>query len=317
MVGIILLNYNSSNKTEFCLNSIESQSFEQYKIYIADNNSTNDEILLIRELVRKFKFQEKILLFELYENIGFARANNYLIKKALEDSCKYIYILNNDVELTPYAINSFVKVIEENNNSIITNKILFRKNKNIIWFAGGTFDYKNADFKTVGYNEVDDSDFDKSYNTYWASGASSFYKNDFFEKIGFYDENFFFGQEEWDLSLRAINNNYNIIYRGDIVVFHEVGGSTKFMASFKIFLNTYNRMLFASKHLKKFDYLLFCIKYILYTFTIKRIRLQYANNIKIPYKKYYILQYRAFNYFFSNRFVNSKLLEDLEHFYNV
>ena len=317
MVGIILLNYNSSIKTEFCLQSIESQIHLDYKIYLADNNSISIEKKSIRELVRKFKFQDKIFFFEFKENLGFARANNFLIKKALEDSCKYIYILNNDVEILSDTIYNFVKVIEKNQNTIITNKILFRKNKNIIWFAGGIFDYKNADYKTIGYNEFDNKSYDNIYRTQWASGASSFYQRDFFESVGLYDEDFFFGQEEWDLSVRAIKNNYSIIYRGDIVVYHEVGGSTKFMPSFKIFLNTYNRMLFASKHLKRLDFLLFTIKYLLYSFIFKRIKLQAANNINISYKKYYILQYRAFNAFFKNQFVDSKLLDNLESYYNV
>ena len=98
---------------------------------------------------------------------------------------------------------------------------------------------------------------------------------------------YFFGQEEWDLSLRALKNGYTIYYDGQNKVYHEVGGSTSFRLSFKIYLNTYNRLYFAFKHLKKKDSIVFSTKYILYSYTIKRLRLIKKNNIKISYFQYY------------------------------
>ncbi len=316
MIGIILLNYNSSSKTNFCLKSIELQTYTDYKVYIADNNSTISDKNVLKELVSNFKHKDKIILFELKENIGFARANNFLIDKAFEDFCEYIYILNNDVEILEDTLSKMLSTINQSEDIIVTNKILFRNSKSTIWFAGGIFDYKNADYITIGYNQIDNNNYNKIYFTEWASGASSFYKKNFFEKIGKFDELFFFGQEEWDISVRALENNYKIIYDGNIPVYHEVGGSTKFRASFKIFLNTYNRLYFAKKHLRIFDKFIFNTKYLIYSFTIKRLKLQISNNIKITYKKYYYIQYLAYKSFLKNEYIDENILNKIEMYYN-
>jgi GT2 family glycosyltransferase len=317
MIGIILLNYNSSSKTEFCLKSIENQNYHEYKIYIADNNSSENDLKELINLINNYKFIDKIDFTRLPENMGFSRANNILIKKALENNCKYIYILNNDVEILPNTLEELLIAINNEPNTIITNKILFRNKKNKIWFAGGYFDKKSVDYKTIGYLENDNIEYSKIYETDWASGASSFYTNDTLNIIGLFDENFFFGQEEWDLSLRAKNNGYKIMYYGNIPVFHEVGGSTKFRASFKIFLNTFNKLLFAKKHLKNLDYYLFLFKYIIYCFTIKRLKLQVINKVNISYIKFYYIQFKAFAYFFKKYFINTDVLYRLDIYFDA
>lgn len=317
MIGIILLNFNSSKKTRFCINSIENQSYKDFKVYIADNNSTIYDKIELINILEKLKDQEKLYFEELNENIGFARANNILIKKALDDKCEFIYILNNDVELFSNTLEKFMGAIGDKEDTIITNKLLFRNKKDTIWFAGGYFDKKTVDYKTIGYLESDSIVYSRTYETEWASGASSFYRSILFNKIGLFDENFFFGQEEWDLSLRARNNGIKIMYHGDIPVLHEVGGSTKFSASFKIFLNTYNKLFFAKKHLNYLDFNVYLIKYIIYCFTVKRFKLQIINKVKISYIKFYFIQFKAFIYFYKKQIIKIDDLYNLDKYFDA
>lgn len=317
MIGIILLNYNSSDKTKFCIKSIENQTYNDFKIYIADNNSLDSDLSEVLNIINNFEHKEKIHLEKLNENKGFARANNILIKKAIDDKCEFIYILNNDVELQSNTLEKLMEAMGNKEDIIITNKLLFRSKKDTIWFAGGYFDKKAVDYKTIGYLEKDSIVYSKIYETEWASGASSFYRSIFFTKIGFFDENFFFGQEEWDLSLRAKNNGFKIIYHGDIPVFHEVGGSTQFRASFKIFLNTFNKLLFAKKHLNYFEFYVYLLKYSIYCFTIKRFKLQIINKVNISYKKFYYIQIKAFTYFLKNHFINIDVLYSLDKYFDA
>jgi GT2 family glycosyltransferase len=315
MTGIILVNYNSASKTQFCLESIKKQTYKDIKVYLLDNFSNTNEKLLINNLCSEYESTIKIDLFDLNENIGFSRANNLLIKKALSDGCNYIYILNNDVELLSDTVEKFIKIVESKNVEIVTNKILFRSEKNKIWFAGGIFDYKNADYKTVGYKEIDSDKYSKIYSTDWASGASSFYTRDVFSKIGLYDEAYFFGQEEWDLSLSAIKKNIEILYDGSNPVYHDVGGSTKFRLSFKIYLNTYNRLYFAKKNLKLIDYYLFFCKYFFYSIFLKRKTIKKTNGISIPFFKFYKIQILAIYHFYLSKKINFEVLQNIDSRY--
>ena len=105
---------------------------------------------------------------------------------------------------------------------------------------------------------------------------------------------------------------YKIFYDGNNKVYHEVGGSTSFRLSFKIYLNTYNRLYFANKHLEKKDAFLFTLKYILYSFTIKRIKLEKTNKIKIDYFRFYKTLSKSIIDYYKFIQIDSKHLDSID-----
>ena len=85
-VGIILVNYNGAKDTVECLNSLYTVNYKNKKIYVVDNNSSEDDL----EYLESFIDCSYVKLIKLEENLGFSGGNNIGIKEALADGCKAI-----------------------------------------------------------------------------------------------------------------------------------------------------------------------------------------------------------------------------------
>ena len=73
-LAVIIINYNKYEKTIECIESIENSKInDEYKIYLLDNNSTNNSVDILRN---KFKNYRNLEIIESNENIGYARGNN-------------------------------------------------------------------------------------------------------------------------------------------------------------------------------------------------------------------------------------------------
>ena len=79
-------NWNGEKLIDKCLESLENQSFKDFKVYIIDNDSKDNS----KKVIRSYSKRLNIDLIEMSYNSGFAPANNIGIKKAINDGCDYI-----------------------------------------------------------------------------------------------------------------------------------------------------------------------------------------------------------------------------------
>lgn len=79
MLGIVIANWNGEKLIDKCLESLENQSFKDFKIYIIDNDSKDNS----KEVIKTYNKRLNIDLIEMSYNSGFAPANNIGIKKQL------------------------------------------------------------------------------------------------------------------------------------------------------------------------------------------------------------------------------------------
>src|SRR3972149_331284 len=87
-VSVIIVNYNSTELLENCLNSINEFTNEiKYEIIVVDNNSVTGDV---ETLLKKY---DRITLIKNNINKGFGAANNQGVKIA---EGKFILLLNND-----------------------------------------------------------------------------------------------------------------------------------------------------------------------------------------------------------------------------
>lgn len=96
LITIIIVNYNSSDYTLECIESIHSQSVNfNYEIVVVDNSSKETDI----EKLRNSNFRFSLIMNDM--NTGFAKGNNLGISKAKGE---YICLLNNDTILLNNAL---------------------------------------------------------------------------------------------------------------------------------------------------------------------------------------------------------------------
>lgn len=89
-VGVVILNWNRLDLTQKCLASLDRQAYRNYEIIVIDNGSSDGSV----EWLEK----QNLKLIRNSKNLGFARAINQGISRAIDDGCKYVVSLNNDAQ---------------------------------------------------------------------------------------------------------------------------------------------------------------------------------------------------------------------------
>ena len=92
-VGLVTITYNSADVLQPFLDSVWNQTHENLTLYVVDNSSTDTTL----DILRNDK-DSRLVVSKSETNFGVAKANNQGIKKAIDDGCNQILIINNDVE---------------------------------------------------------------------------------------------------------------------------------------------------------------------------------------------------------------------------
>ena len=88
-IDIIIPNYNKAKYLNQCLDSILSQTYKNWKIYLVDDNSHDDSA----KIFKKYENIDNINFFLLKENKGPAFCRNYAIDKS---SSEFIAFMDSD-----------------------------------------------------------------------------------------------------------------------------------------------------------------------------------------------------------------------------
>ena len=220
-VYIIVLNWNKLNDTIECIESIYKLKYENFKIILVDNGSTEISPDIIKD---KYK---DIILIKNKQNLGFAEGNNVGIRFALSNGADYIWLLNNDTVVDPNALVTMVDVGEKLSEcGILGSKIYYYGQPEVIWFAGATINWRKATSNHIGQNQKDQAKYNSIGEVERVTGCSMLVKRDVCERIGLMDENLFLYAEELDWCVRAKKVGYKILYIPDSKVYHKISLST-------------------------------------------------------------------------------------------
>lgn len=258
-VYIVVLNYNNFDCTDFCLQSLRAVKYPSIKIILVDNHSSDDSY---DRLTRKYP---ECIGLRSGENLGFARGSNLGLRYAYNKGASHFMLLNNDVEVTPEFMTPMLSALHQNQSvGIVTPKIMYRGDKDLIWHVGGYIDRNKVSPVARGYNEIDKGQYDMAGPTEWASGACCLFSRELLDRIGFLEEKYFFGQEEWDFSTSAINAGFKIWYEPKAVVYHEIGQSSRKSPSLYAYQMIYNKFVYAGKFLPRLRFYWFTLQYTVY-----------------------------------------------------
>lgn len=253
-VCIIVLNYNSGNYIEKCLDSLEKLAFKDFQIVIVDNNSTDGSLESIVKRHPSFKVVKS------KENIGYAGGNNLGLQYALDNNFDAAWIVNPDIVVDKDSLTTLAATLENNQMAAAGSKVYFEKgfefNKEkymnpdlgkVIWFAGGKMDWDNVYAVHLGMDEVDHGQFDHSAQTDLLTGASMLLRTTALKKVGLLDKKYFLYYEENDLCQRLKQAGYSLWYCHDSVVRHANAQSTGIGSTLQDYYIIRNRLLFGMR----------------------------------------------------------------------
>ncbi len=246
-VAVVILNYNGRKYLEQFLPSVLATTYVNKKIVVADNASTDDSVLFLKQNY------PQVDLILLKENYGFAKGYNEALHYVDGD---YFVLLNSDVEVTAGWIEPVIALMETDRTIAAAQpKLLSFYDKTSFEYAGasgGYIDYLGYPFsrgRIFDTIEKDEGQYDNVQQIFWATGAALFVRSSVYEELGGLDPYFFAHQEEIDLCWRMQLAGHKIYIVPQSVVYHVGGGTLPKGNSLKTYLNFRNNLIMISKNM--------------------------------------------------------------------
>ena len=255
-LSIIIVSYNVRYFLDQAVASVlESTCTFDYEIIVVDNGSTDDSVEWM-----KGKYPS-VRLFDLKENLGFAKANNFAARKANGDC---ILLLNPDTIVQSDSLQLCFDFLQSNPKAGAVGLRMYDGQGKYLPESKRGFPSPWTSFcKIAGFNEL----FPKSkfFNYYYLghkssdldqevdvlTGAFMMLRRDRYLALGGLDEDFFMYGEDIDLCFRLHEGGYQNYYLASSSIIHFKGESTS-KQSFQYIKTFYSAMsIYAGKHYNK------------------------------------------------------------------
>lgn len=247
-VAIVLLTWNACEQTIKCIKNIKRINYNNYKIIVVDNNSTDNS----EEIIRK-TFPE-ITVIQTGNNGGYAGGNNYGIKYALKLNTKYILIINNDIIVDKNFLKNMVTVMDKDDNIGMTcPKIYAGENSKKIWYIEGKINWIKGTTMHPHLGEIDMDERTNPYETDRLAGTALLMRSDMLKKTKILlNDKYFIYWEDTEISLNVKQAGYKILVIPNAIIWHKESSSHKGKDSpIIIYYYTRNKLLFMKKNASK------------------------------------------------------------------
>lgn len=214
LVSIIIPAYNQLDYTYNCIRSIyEHNSFTNYEIIIADDNSPDDSSVLLSQF-------DNLAIVKNATNLGFLKNCNHAATKAKGE---YLVFLNNDTQVLNNWLSELLYVFENFPKAGLVGSMLIypdgllQEAGGIIWQDGSGANYGNRNNPAKPeYNYIKEVDY--------ISGASIMIRTTLWKEIGGFDERFSPAYcEDSDLCFAVREKGYEVIYQPFSRIIHFEG----------------------------------------------------------------------------------------------
>ena len=192
---VIIPTYQGRQRIRECLRSVLDSRGIEPRVVVFDNASTDGT----RDIVAN-EFPQ-VELIESPENIGFARANNRVLKRAVSRGDDYAFLLNEDAKVDRDTLVTLIRMAEKHDVSILSPLHYD--------YPGETLE---TDFGSLIRQErlVPSWEEAEFVPTSRVIGAAVLLRLSTLRKIGLFDPIYFLYAEEEDLCRRAHSHGYRL-----------------------------------------------------------------------------------------------------------
>jgi len=286
-LAVVVLFWNDSDKTIVCLDSLFKQQKQKFDIILVDNNSDQKYSKKILDWLKKKKIEfskvkstniskkidikKKLFYIRNKTNYGCGLGHNPGYKFCLKNKYDYIARIDNDMFVPKDLMYQLVKRLINNRFiSAISPKVMFANNPNIIWF-GGTKIGNNLKLQKECSNHIckktDSNKFKGLIKTDAIVGCASIMRSEFLKKAGLSDPDFFYGEEDIELSHRFKKIGGELFIDLNQKIYHSVSHTVGTNWAKTIYYNYKYRLVLINKigstADKFFGYSVFVIKFLI------------------------------------------------------
>ena len=267
-LAVVVLFWNDSGKTIDCLKSLFKQQKQKFDIILVDNNSDQKYSKKILDWLKKKKVkfnkikssnisrQKKNINKQLFYirnkiNYGCGLGHNSGYKFCLKNKYDYIARIDNDMFVPKDLMYQLVKRLENNKFiSAISPKVMFANNPNIIWF-GGTKIGNNLKLQRECSNHIckkkDSNKYKGLIKTDAIVGCASIMRSELLKQAGLSDPDFFYGEEDIELSHRFKKIGGELFIDLNQKIYHSVSHTIGINWAKNIYYNYKYRLVLINK----------------------------------------------------------------------
>ena len=249
----VILNWNGGADTVRCLESLRLQTVRPLRLVVIDNGSADDSIQQIATWIATHRSEVtdigydrdaaesggrdmdenglaqksglQIALIDVGENLGFAGGSNVGIRYAVKAGAEFVLLLNNDTTVEPDAIARLLSfMVEHPDYAAATGQIRYM-DRPVIWNCGGDLTWYGSRRYLYGQQPIEAAPQRGWRTITFITGCAALVRASVFLRHGLLTERFFFGEEDYEFSLRLKRAGCLIACRFDAIIHHKVGSS--------------------------------------------------------------------------------------------
>jgi GT2 family glycosyltransferase len=221
-VAVVVLNWNRTDDTLACLESVAASDWPNQTTIVVDNASTDDIGVPLGE-----RFPEAVLIRN-RENLGFAGGMNVGIARALDLDADYVLLLNNDTEVEPSMVRRLVEAVQARPDAGIVSPLeFFIDRPGVVASAGRHCDLRRAyQGPPIHMGERDEGQFTGIEEIDVSSGTAMLVPAPVIREVGMLDDRLFLYIEDVDWALTMKEAGYRIYVCLDARLRHGVASSS-------------------------------------------------------------------------------------------
>lgn len=191
-VFVIIVTYNGARWIDKNIQSLLASSYP-VNIIVADNCSTDDSVALLKNY-------PKVQLIETGANLGFGKANNLAMQKALEQGADCLFLLNQDAWVFEDTIAKLVDVIASNAKTGIVSPVHYVADEETL----------DSNFKTYLDRSTPLPGNDHLFATTFVNAAAWMLSRECVEKVGLFEPLFGHYGEDRNYCDRVLYHGFSI-----------------------------------------------------------------------------------------------------------
>jgi len=241
-VQVVVLQYNNSQDTVKCLESLKGLDYPNFSVLVIDNGSDSHHLNNVERFIQNsvsapITYNLKPMTY----NSGYSGGNNIGLKRIIENGADYALILNNDTTVERDFLAKLVEVGESDPKiGILGPAILEVRPPNQVIEPSSpishTMIYHNIVVSRKVYGgkikwlkpELSHSSQLQIYDPrLYVPGTAMLIKKEVIENIGLLDERYFLYFEDADYCLRASRAGYGLKIVSQALVHHRISSSAR------------------------------------------------------------------------------------------
>ncbi len=249
---IIVVNWNAPAMTAECIRSLQAMRGATASVLVVDNGSRDGSV----DYLRRHCDGTEVIAND--ANLGFAGGCNAGLRRALCDGYDYALLINNDTLVDGDLLSALVAEAERHPQAaILSPKILCFAAPDRIWWVGGTYSCWTGLARHTALGAPDRGEWDQLRSLPWATGCAMLLRCSALRQIGLFEEAIFANSEDVDLSLRAVQAGYQIMFVPRARLWHKEAVSYRRNAgdAARMFMQMRNTLWVWNKHARWWHHL--------------------------------------------------------------